>query len=280
MPVGRHEIAGDSEPFEIRRGGVALAGERVGVGSPILLLHGLTATRRYVVHGSRALERAGHEIIAYDARGHGESTGPPDAAGYSYAELIADAVAVLDGLGIARTAVVGQSMGAATAAGLAIARPDRVDSLVLITPAHLGAASGALERWDRLADGLEAGGPDGFMRALGAIQVPDKWESAVRTVIQQRLERHAAPDDLALALRSIPRTAAFDGVSALAGIAAPTLIVGSRDRVDPDHPLAIAELYAESIPGARLVVEDEGESPLAWRGGALSSVILEHLDRA
>ena len=52
------------------------------------------------------------------------------------------------------------------------------------------------------------------------------------------------------------------------------MIVASRDEADPGHPLALGERYARAIPGARLVVEEEG-SPLAWRGGALSRVILE-----
>jgi pimeloyl-ACP methyl ester carboxylesterase len=274
VPDGRLEISQDSERFEARRDGVTLVGERVGSGPPVLLLHGLTATRRYVVHGSRAIERAGHTVVGYDARAHGESS---PAEEYSYDELIADVVAVLDHLGLPEVAVAGQSMGAATAAGLALTHPERVRSLVLITPAHLGAPSHDLERWDRLAAGLDAGGPEGFLDALGPLGVPDRWESAVRTVIQQRIERHLHPRAVAEALRRIPRTAAFDGVDALAGIDVPTLVVGSRDRVDPDHPLATAERYAEVIPGARLVVEGPEESPLAWRGGALSTAILEHV---
>ncbi|MBV9309349.1 MAG: alpha/beta fold hydrolase, partial [Solirubrobacterales bacterium] len=55
------------------RDGVSLAGEEQGEGAPVILLHGLTATRRYVVMGSRALERSGFRVIAYDARGHGRS---------------------------------------------------------------------------------------------------------------------------------------------------------------------------------------------------------------
>ena len=54
-------------------GGVPLSGEYSGQGPAVVLLHGLTATRRYVVMGSRALERSGHRVIAYDARGHGRS---------------------------------------------------------------------------------------------------------------------------------------------------------------------------------------------------------------
>lgn len=50
-----------------------LAAEEAGEGTPVVLLHGLTATRRYVVMGSKNLERGGHRVIAYDARGHGKS---------------------------------------------------------------------------------------------------------------------------------------------------------------------------------------------------------------
>ncbi len=68
-------------------------------------------------------------------------------------------------------------------------------------------------------------------------------------------------------------------MDALRALAVPVLVVGSRDELDPDHPLAIAEEYAALIPGAELVVEGEGESPLAWRGGSLANVVLEFLER-
>jgi pimeloyl-ACP methyl ester carboxylesterase len=249
-----------------------------GEGPPVLLLHGLTATRRYVVHGSRAIERSGRRVIAYDARGHGESTrapGPPD---YAYAELVADALAVLDAAGVERAALVGQSMGAATAIGLALAHPERVSALVVITPAHLGAPSADLRRWDALADGLEAGGPDGFLAAMGPPTVPDRWADTVLTVVRQRLERHRDPAAVADALRGVPRSAAFDGLDALTRIAAPTLVVASRDEVDPDHPMAVAREYVARIPDVRMTVEDAGESPLAWRGGRLSEAIVDLLE--
>ena len=64
--------------FSVESAGVTLAGEEAGEGTPVVLLHGLTATRRYVVMGSRSLERSGHRVVAYDARGHGASTGAED----------------------------------------------------------------------------------------------------------------------------------------------------------------------------------------------------------
>ncbi len=174
--------------------------------------------------------------------------------------------------------LAGQSMGSATAVAVALAHPERVRQLTIVTPAHRGRPSPNLEYWDRLADGLEAGGPEGFLAAMGLQSVDERWREVVGTVILQRMARHRHPDAVADALRWIPRSAAFDGMEALARLRVPTLVVGSRDDTDPDHPLAVAEEYARLIPGARLVVEREGESPLAWRGGSLSKEILAALE--
>jgi hypothetical protein len=57
-------------------------------------------------------------------------------------------------------------------------------------------------------------------------------------------------------------------------------VVGSRDDSDPTHPLAVAEEYARRLPGGRLVVEDEGQAPLAWQGGRLSEQIAAFLSDA
>ena len=57
------------------------------------------------------------------------------------------------------------------------------------------------------------------------------------------------------------------------------LIVGSRDEADTLHPLGVAEEYARKLPHAELVVEDKGESPLAWQGARLSGAIADFLER-
>src|SRR3954463_11748346 len=89
--------------------GGRLAADEAGEGVPVVLLHGLTATRRYVVMGSKNLERGGHRVIAYDARGHGRSR-PAEA--YGYDALADDLGAVLDDRGIERAVLAGASMGA------------------------------------------------------------------------------------------------------------------------------------------------------------------------
>jgi pimeloyl-ACP methyl ester carboxylesterase len=242
-----------------------------GEGTPVLLLHGLTATHRYVVMGSRALERSGHRVIAYDARGHGQSD---PAEPYDYPALAADLERVMDDRGVDRAVLAGASMGAHTLLRFALEHPERALALVVITPAYDPAGfPGDLERWDALADGLERGGVEGFVEAYGPITGP--WAETTEKVLRQRLSLHAHPAAVAQALRQVPRSRPFDDLSQLAALALPVTIVASRDEADPGHPLSVGEAYAATIPGARLVTEDAGSSPIAWQGGQLSRVIAE-----
>ncbi|MGI8623210.1 MAG: alpha/beta fold hydrolase [Solirubrobacteraceae bacterium] len=249
-----------------------LAGQEAGDGVPVVLLHGLTATRRYVVMGSRALERAGHRVVVYDARGHGRSR---PAADYSYPALAADLLAVLDDRGADRAVLAGASMGAHTLVRLALDHPGRVAAAVLVTPAFDPEGSARLEHWDALSEGLRAGGVDGFLAAYGTPPVPERWRATVERVIRQRLGEHADLGAVADALRDVPRSRPFEAWEDLAAVAAPVVVVASRDEADPEHPYAVGERYAATIPAARLVSEEPGASPLAWQGGQLSRVIAE-----
>ena len=266
--------------FHVDADGASISGEESSGERPVVLLHGLTATRRYVVLGSRTLEREGHRVIAYDARAHGRSSPAAD-GDYSYGALARDLLAVLDGAGIERAVLAGASMGAHTIAAFALAHPERLAGLVLITPAFDPEDDdpARLERWDRLSDGLREGGVDGFIAAYGEPQVPERYRDTVITVLRQRLSAHEHPDAVADALRAVPRSRPFEAWEQLAEIEVPTTVVVSRDELDPEHPFAIGEFYAESIPGAELRTEPEGKSPLAWQGGQLSHVIAETAGR-
>jgi pimeloyl-ACP methyl ester carboxylesterase len=266
--------------LEVKSGGVTLAGEEAGEGIPVVLLHGLTATRRYVVMGSRALERSGHHVIAYDARGHGASTPAPDPDAYDYDDLVEDLRAVLDDRGIERAVLAGASMGAHTAARMALDAPERVAGLVIVTPAFDPEAPREQElvRWDALSEGLRTGGVDGFVEAYGEPQVPEQWRETIDKVLRQRLSAHEHPDAVADALHAVPRSRPFERWDELAAIEVPTVVVASRDDADPGHPYAVGEAWAERIPGAELRSEEPGSSPLAWQGGQLSKVIAELAD--
>ncbi|MEX2025165.1 MAG: alpha/beta hydrolase [Thermoleophilaceae bacterium] len=261
--------------------GLTVAGDDAGGGAPIVLLHGLTATRRNVVQGSSHLLGRGYRLIGYDARGHGESSPASDPDAYGYPDLADDLVAVLDALELDRVVLAGSSMGAATAMRLALRARARVSALVQITPAYAGAGrldADGLAHWDRLADALDAGDVDAFVELTGVADLPERWREPARVATRQRIERHRHLDAVARALRIVPRSEAFASLDELERLDAPTLVVGSRDGPDPGHPLAVAEAYARRLPHAQLAVEDEGDSPLAWQGARLSRTIGDFLD--
>ena len=261
--------------------GVTLSVSDTGQGRPVLLAHGLTATRRYVVMGSTALERSGHRVVAYDARGHGISSPAVSPGDYTYEDLGDDMEAVLDAAGIERAVIAGASMGAHTLLWLALHRPQRVGGLVVITPAYPDEFDGPdrLARWDALSEGLRAGGVEGFLAAYGDPQVPERWRETVLKVIRQRLGLHEHPEALADALRAVPRSRPFERLADLGRIVVPTVVVASDDEADPGHPKAVGEAYAQAIrrPGSSPTIP--AVRPIAWQGSQLSKIIAEVVAR-
>ena len=259
-------------------GSVTLAVTDEGEGPPVVLAHGLTATRRYVVMGSSALRRAGHRVVAYDARGHGASSAAPAPDAYRYEQLTADVQALLDALGIERAVLAGVSMGAHTCLRLALELPERIAGLTVVTPGFDPVElcdPQRLARWDELSDALRTSGVEGFLEVFARRPLAERWRATVQRVLRQRMALHERLDAVADALRAVPRSAPFGDLHALEQIECPAIVVASRDRADPEHPLALAERYAELLPRGRLVVEAEGQAPLAWQGGRLSKVIAE-----
>lgn len=268
--------------FVVKRDGGRLSGEAVGEGPAIVLAHGLTASRRYVVHGSRVLPRRGFRSVSYDARGHGESDPAPAGGGYAYGELGRDLGAVIDHVGGGRRCVlVGHSMGAHTLTAHALDAADRVAALVPIGPTFLGAAVNeeALSYWDRLADGLERGGVEGFIAAYDHDLDP-RWRETLLRITRDRLAVHRHPEAVAQALREVPRSSPFEDLAELEFLDLPALVVASHDQADPGHPYAVAEAWAERMPRASLICEEPGASPLAWQGGRLSREIAAFCERS
>ena len=204
--------------FTVTSGGVELAGESAGDGVSVVLLHGLTATRDVVVHGSKHLERKGFRVVAYDARGHGASAAAPEGS-YGYVNLADDVEAVVAvEAGEGRTVLVGHSMGAHTIAAAALRDPGRYAGVVLIGPAVEGEEPPAesLEYWGRLADGLERGGVEGFIEAYD-VDLNPEWRETILRITRARLARHEHPEGVVRALREVPRSVPFDRPSGARG---------------------------------------------------------------
>jgi pimeloyl-ACP methyl ester carboxylesterase len=261
-----------------------LEGEEVGEGPPIVLVHGLSATRRNVVQGSRHLVRRGYQLISYDARGHGASSPAPDPSAYEYSDLVGDLEAVIDHFELDGPALVGSSMGAATVLTYTLEHPERVPALVQVTPAYTGEGRTAEvvdgDTWEELAAALESGGVEAFVDAAQPEDLPEKWRKVAEETTRQRMERHEHPEAVAAALRVVPYSAAFDGLDKLESLEVPTLIVASRDEADWLHEIEVARDYAKRLPNVEFAVEDEEQSPLAWQGAKLSGVIADFLERS
>ncbi|MGR6321504.1 alpha/beta hydrolase [Micromonospora soli] len=123
--------------FEVRTGGPE-------GGEPVLLLHG------FPQHGGEwddvvpALHAAGLRTYALDQRGYSPGARPTAVEAYRIPELVADAAAVLDGLGVTSAHLVGHDWGAIVAWGLAAAHPERVRTLTAVSVPHPAAMGHAL----------------------------------------------------------------------------------------------------------------------------------------
>jgi len=235
--------------------GVSLRFKTAGSGNlPILFMHGWGSTRNYFDPTIERLDLDGLRIIAFDLRGHGESS--VTAAGYDPHRLARDMLNVADAAGIKRFVSIGHSMGAKYIQCLPVLAPDRVLGQVLVagTPAKaIPVEETLLEDWAGLS-----GNRDALRRSHHAIiTCPVPHEVSERWVA----EAAAIPGDV---LRITLETCFKADFSAeLASISPPpTLaIAGSRDPFfSPDF---LREHMVQTLPGARLVVLDCGhEIPL------------------
>jgi pimeloyl-ACP methyl ester carboxylesterase len=116
--------------------GITLAVLDEGEGTPVLLLHGFPDSSHLWRHQVPALVDAGMRVIAPDLRGFGESDKPEAVEAYALRRSVADVVAVLDALEVARAHVVGHDWGAGLAWLVAAFAPERVERLVAMSVGH------------------------------------------------------------------------------------------------------------------------------------------------
>ncbi|HMG41067.1 MAG TPA: alpha/beta fold hydrolase [Acidimicrobiales bacterium] len=234
--------------------GADLMVEIIGADGPAFVwCHGLMSSRAHedqdgLFDWSAVVEQR-WRWVRYDARGHGESRGTNNVAAYSWGELGRDLVGLADALGIPRFAAGGASMGCATVIEAALAAPDRIDRLVLVTPPAAWENHAAVaEHYRTNAAYVRSQGDDEGLLAVGV---------DVRPPILMSMPNSGSnlpavhPDLLPAVLRG---AAASDLPSAdqLAQLQQPALILAWD--TDPAHPLGTAEALAEILPRADLHV--------------------------
>jgi 3-oxoadipate enol-lactonase len=204
-------------------------------------------------------------VLRYDQLGHGRSDVPPGP--YTVEQLGIELLGLLDELAIARMSFCGLSLGGAVGMWLGANAADRVDSLVL---AGTSAYFGPPERWVERAALVRAEGLEPIADAtMGRWFTPAFADAApyrARLVATPREGYAACCDALA----------AWDFRDSLGSVEAPTLVlVGSEDpATPPDH----AQLIADCIPGARLVVLPEAAHMLnVEQPDAFDRAVLDHL---
>lgn len=123
------EIKARGLTFDVYEGGPA-------DGEPVLLLHGFPQDHREFDLLAPKLHAAGLRTYALDQRGCSPGARPSEAAAYRLDEIVADALAVLDGLGVETAHIVGHDWGAHVGWMLAANHPDRVRTLTAISVPH------------------------------------------------------------------------------------------------------------------------------------------------
>lgn len=232
-------------------------------GTPLLLLHGVGDNAfdwRWVMPALAST----HRVYAPDLPGSGGSARPLD--DYSPAFFTRFVAAFLDALGVDHAAVIGNSLGGLVGLRLALAEPQRVTALGLVSSGGLGREvtyalrSLALPGYGKLAVAWGKRRPGAAQRALGrAALVFARPRGAPREWIEEQYRLARLPGFLEAQLATVRAQVGLKGqrevlVDRLAQLERPTMVVwGTRDRVLPYSQAKEAfsrlpEGYLELIP--------------------------------
>jgi pimeloyl-ACP methyl ester carboxylesterase len=273
IPVGRHHISTLT----------------MGQGPDVLLLHGLGGTRASLFETAAALSRS-YRVHAPDLPGFGSSC-KPRIGGYNarwYAEIM---LGLMDQLAIARTHVVGNSMGGRVAIEMGLISPERTRSLGLLCPAVAWIKRGLhpIVRLMRPEFGLL---PHTLRRSVVASQFwsmfcdRDTVDPAVADLVVDEFQRiyHSAGARLALlaSARNIYLEAPFGRhgfYRRLADLEPPALFVwGSHDWL---VPAAFAHHVRKWLPHAEQVTIDRcGHVPQVERPEETNQLLIDFFGRA
>lgn len=236
--------------------GIAIHYEVRGHGTPVVLLHGFTASSGQWDYAGIAAELENHyRVVLIDLRGHGRSDKPQDPDAYTLEQRLSDINAVLDAEGVERAHFLGYSMGGWLAFGMAARFPGRVASLMV----------GGAHPFDEPATP--------FYPVTG--DDPEAFINALETFIGEAIAEAARPLVLNNDLQALTAAAVdrHDQSDELAGLSVPLfLFVGERDQ-----RLAAVKVTAERFHGELLVLPGVGHAMTLFSGPSLARHLMAFL---
>ena len=271
-PPGARSAASVARVPQADVNGISLYYERWGEGPTLLFVNGsmstLELTRPIVdVYASR------FDVVAHDQRGLGKTAIPPGP--YSMADYAADALGLLDHLGIERCRLVGVSFGGMVAQEIAVTAPERIERLALVCTSP-GGEGGPSYPLHTLRD-LDPGERLGVSMRLMDTRFDDAWladHPGDRMLVEGLSSRSATPEGTEAARGEREQMEARRGHDVwdrLPRITCPTLVASGR--YDGIAPPANGEAIASRVPAAELRVYEGGHAFFAQDPAAFPDIL-------
>jgi 3-oxoadipate enol-lactonase len=220
-------------------GAVPTGGER----PVVVLMHGGGPDHHSLIPLARRLADLS-TVVLPDVRGYGCSI-CTDPARHTWGQYAADVVALLDHFGVRRAVVGGAGLGGTIAMRVAVASPDRVRALALISVEDIE---------DDEKKAAEVAFMDAFAARVRAEGIEAAWKPilpdlapVIGAMVREAIPRSDPASVAAAAV--IGRDRSFRSVEELAVVAAPTLVIPG---IDHRHPTALAEQLARVLPNGHL----------------------------
>jgi pimeloyl-ACP methyl ester carboxylesterase len=261
---------------KVRANGIDIFYEAQGTGEPLLLIAGFACD--HTTWSKVVPTLATHyRVIVFDNRGMGQSSAPNTAA--SIRQMAADVSGLLGAIGVRSAHVAGHSMGGQIAQELALAHPEQVRSLLLLSACACVDARGkaVIESWGELPRLVDAATATRLILPWLYTNAFYAKHGAVEEVIEQILA-NPFPPSLEAMYHQSRAISACDTSDRLGGLDCPTLVVvGSEDAL---LPVAFSERLVRGIRGAELVVlENTGHGLLIETPDPVANAMLAFLSR-
>jgi aminoacrylate hydrolase len=234
-------------------GPIALNVEERGNGPAFMFIPGLAGLLNAWEYQIAELSQR-YRCITFDHRGAGDSDKP--ASGYSTAAIAGDVIGLMDALGIERAHMAGTSTGGCVLQSLAIDHPGRLRSAIFSNTWVKADEYITRVQMTRKRIAL-AYGPEEYVKVSSLFTSgPMQFRYDLDKVMAFEQRSLATVADVGILTQRLDMTLTHDRSSDLARIAAPCLIVGTRD--DATVPFYQSEDLHRAIPGSRLVAFEEG----------------------